>query len=440
MPSLPRLLAIMGSGETAPTMAKVHRGVLDRLGEGLGSRAVPAVALDTPYGFQENADQLSARTVDYFRQSVGYEIDVARFRAADDDPVARERAMAQIRAAAYVFAGPGSPTYALGQWARSPVPDLLAAKLAPGGPGGCVTFASAAAVTLGRRAVPVYEIYKVGAPPTWAAGLDLLAGLGLPVAVIPHFDNAEGGTHDTRYCYLGERRLRILEAELSGDEFVLGVDEHSAAIIDFDDQTLAVEGNGSVHVRRETATSSFPSGTTVTLDEVRRAGTHPDHAVDAPVAQSSAGADDSPPPAAPTAGLLTDVVHHHGDFGEAIGAGDVDAAVASVLATEQALVDWSADTLQSDEPDRARAMLREMVVTLGDLARTGTRDPRETVAPFVDAVLAARDRARSARDFAVADELRDRLVTAGVEIHDAPEGTTWALRGEDPPGRGDPGR
>src|SRR5262245_12244971 len=131
--ALPRLLTIMGSGETAPTMVKVHRGLLDRLADAAAGPPGPAVMLDTPYGFQENADQLSARTIDYFRQSVGHEIEVASYRSAGDDPVARERAMAQIRAAAYVFAGPGSPTYALGQWADSPVPELLSAKLTAGG-------------------------------------------------------------------------------------------------------------------------------------------------------------------------------------------------------------------------------------------------------------------------------------------------------------------
>ena len=58
------ILAIMGSGETAPTMAKVHRALLDRLGAG----PVPAAILDTPYGFQENADDLSARTVALLRR------------------------------------------------------------------------------------------------------------------------------------------------------------------------------------------------------------------------------------------------------------------------------------------------------------------------------------------------------------------------------------
>ena len=41
MTALPRILTIMGSGETTPNMARVHRAILDRLGE----RPVPAVDL-----------------------------------------------------------------------------------------------------------------------------------------------------------------------------------------------------------------------------------------------------------------------------------------------------------------------------------------------------------------------------------------------------------
>ncbi len=112
-----------------------------------------------------------------------------------------------------------------------------------------MTFASAAALTLGSHTVPVYEIYKVGEEPRWLDGLDLLTPLGLPVAVIPHYDNAEGGTHDTRFCYLGERRLAVLERMLPSDHFVLGVDSHTALVLDLVAGTATVMGLGGVTVR-----------------------------------------------------------------------------------------------------------------------------------------------------------------------------------------------
>ncbi len=415
----PRLLAIMGSGETAPTMVKTHRALLDRAGPGV------AVLLDTPYGFQENADIVSSRAVEYFQQSVGRPMDVASFRSSEVDTLTRETALAKVRAASYVFAGPGSPTYALGVWRDTSLPDLLAEKLRTGG---CVTFASAAALTLGLMTVPVYEIYKVGAVPTWERGLDLLAPAGLRAAVIPHYDNTEGGNHDTRFCYLGERRLQMLERDLPSGAFVLGVDEHTAAVLDLDDRTLAVTGNGCVTVRAGGGSTLFVAGATVGFDEVIAAAMDPggSEGVRANVTRPSPVA--ARPAASPT-GLLAEADRLDAAFAAALDERDVDGAVAALLELDQAIVDWSRDTLQSDEPDKARAVLRSMVVRLGEIARVGAQDPAATLAPFVDAMLEARDAARAEKDFATADRLRDRLVDAGVEVRDEAGKTTWSLPG-----------
>ena len=58
-------------------MAKVHRALFDRF----EARTVPAAIVDTPYGFQENADELSARTLEFFATSVGNPVEVASFRS-----------------------------------------------------------------------------------------------------------------------------------------------------------------------------------------------------------------------------------------------------------------------------------------------------------------------------------------------------------------------
>ena len=79
---------------------------------------------------------------------------------------------------------------------------------------------------------------------------------------------------------------------------------------------------------------------------------------------------------------------------------------------------------------RPRATLRRMVTRLGEVAVAGTLDPRELVSPFVDALVALRNRAREERAWALADDLRDRLVAAGIEVHDTPEGTVWLLAGQ----------
>ena len=110
---------------------------------------------------------------------------------------------------------------------------------------------------VGSPHVPVfYEIYKGGTDPFWEEGLDLLGPIGLHVAVIPHYDNTEGGTHDTRYCYLGEDRLEAMEAQLSAGEWVLGVDEHTVCVFDLVARTASVLGLGSVTIRAHGVRSS----------------------------------------------------------------------------------------------------------------------------------------------------------------------------------------
>lgn len=410
-----RLLTIMGSGETAPTMVKVHRSLIQRVG-------TPAVLLDTPYGFQENADDISARAQEYFVQSVGTPIGLVEFQRADVGTVATATAVARLREARYVFAGPGSPTYALRQWEGTAIPDALADTLAVEGG---VTFASAAALTLGVVTVPVYEIYKAGETPAWRPGLNLLErATGLRAAVIPHYDNAEGGHHDTRFCYLGERRLRALEAELPDGAFVLGVDEHTGVIIDLDAGTATVVGLGVLTVRTDGAGTTFPAGTILTLDDLR--ATTEGREV---VAREPAG--DAPPPDAravvASSPLLADAARLEASFADALARRDVPGTVGAILELEQVLVDWSADTLQSDEPDRARAVLRAMIARLGEVAVAGVADPRGALAPFVELLLGVRSAARAARDFGTSDTIRDGLVAAGVEVRDTAAGAEWDL-------------
>ena len=401
--ALPRLLTIMGSGETSPTMTKIHRELVDRL----GPPPVPAVLLDTPVGFQENADDIAAKAVEYFRESVQRDLAVARWRSAADDPLTYETMLARLREARYVFAGPGSPTYALAQWRGSQVPDLLAAKLRGGG---AVTFASAAALTLGAVSVPVYEIYKVGETPHWVDGLDLLAIAGLSVAVIPHFNNAEGGNHDTRFCYLGERRLRMMEEQLPDGAFVLGVDEHTAALFDLDAGTMTVAGLGVVTVRADGRSVEHPSGTTVAIADLRSGGDPGSRVTERPHAPSSDARTSSTSP------LLDDVARLEAAFDD----GD---AVGAILELDQLLVEWSRETFSADEYDRARAAFRTMIVRLGEMET----DPRPVVAPFVDALLEMRSVARAEGRWADADAVRDRLLDAGIEVMDGPEGSSWRL-------------
>jgi cyanophycinase-like exopeptidase len=427
----PRVLVIMGSGETAPTMVTPHREIVARF----GGAAPRAVLLDTPYGFQENAAEISQRTIDYFAQRVQLAIDIAGFpgplalNPADRSTQPTAAALARLRTADLVFAGPGSPTYALSTWRGSSVPEALADKLTHGG---ITVFSSAAALTVGRFSLPVYEIYKVGQPIHWLDGLDLLSplGFGEHCVVVPHWDNAEGGTHDTRFCYMGERRLAALEEMLPDDAWVLGIDEHTALVIDLDAGEAAVSGRGGVTVRRRGVLERIPAGTRLPVaDMVAAARGAPSPSATAPAgaaASSGSGAVESSAPA--RSPLLSEVARLEQAFAAAIAGRRANDAAEAILALDRTILDWSGDTLQTDDPDRARAVLHSLVHRLGESASAGLRDPKEPLAPLVERLIVLRAELRTEKAFQLADRLRDRLVAAGIELHDTPQGTTWSLR------------
>ncbi|NUW39169.1 hypothetical protein [Nonomuraea rhodomycinica] len=392
---MPGVLVLMGSGETSPTMVEVHRSVARRLPAG-----ARAVLLDTPYAFQENRADISARARRYFARSVGLEVRVAEGVAGAD----------------WVFSGPGSPTYALERWNDGPVGGDLRARVRARR--GATVLASAAACTAGVATAPVYEIYKAGAEPHWRPGLDLLEPLGLRVVVIPHFDNAEGGTHDTRYCYLGERRLSRMERELPPGTAVLGLDEHTAVLVDLGTEEVEVAGRGGLTIRRPDTRAVLPAGTRLTLGELRRLAEGGGAAATPPSSLSSASAQ-----GARQVTLAETIRACECRFQEAVAGGDPSAAARAVLDLEAELVRWSADTEEDDGGvDQARDLMRLLIARLGEAASEA--GVRRLAGPL----LALRDELRRAGRYADADALRDAMGRGGVQVEDTPDGPRWTTR------------
>ena len=435
--TLPRILTIMGSGETAPTMVSTHRRLVARL-----PQPVRAVVVDTPFGFQENAPELSARTVEYFRRSVNIDITVAGLLRTHDthvasDPVAVERGLRAIADSDYVFAGPGSPTYALRHWTGTPVARLVSDKLRDGG---IVTFASAAALTLGRATVPVYEIYKVGQDVQRLDGLDVLSTIGINAAVVPHWDNAEGGNHDTRFCYLGEPRLELFERLLDDETYVLGIDEHTALSIDIDASMASVSGNGTVTIRLRDRSFTFQSGATIPLSALQdpttieksnsmgvSAMSESPHGVgsgEQSAAERGRSTGSSPVEGGSLGGVVDSAAR---TFALALESRDAQTAVRVALELEHAMGAWAADPTQSDAMDRAHEALRSMISALGDAAVGGVTDPRQVVGPYVEAMLEVRAIVRAEKRFDLSDIIRDAFARLGVEVRDTPAGVEWLL-------------
>ena len=233
-----RKLVLMGSGENSPAMVTPHQNILKAL-----KKSSYRINLDTPYGFQENADEMTERILKYFETNVQKPIHDVHLRNSKEGT---ELALQEIAQADWLFSGPGSPTYALKVWKESGAAESFAEVLKRGS----IVMASAAAMTLGAKTMPVYEMYKVGDDPYWLDRLNILeAATGIRAAVVAHFNNTQGGTHDTRFCFIGERRMAVLEAALDTSTGVLGIDEHTGVSFDLDDQSVEVFGKGQVTYR-----------------------------------------------------------------------------------------------------------------------------------------------------------------------------------------------
>lgn len=406
-------LVLMGSGELTATMVEVHKEFLGRLGP-----SARAVFLDTPAGFQLNADQISEKAVAYFGQRVGHPLGVVSLKSSESAATLQgEKALAELRRADYILVGPGSPTYALRHWRETPVPGILAERVEAGA---VLAAASAAALTLGRFTLPVYEIYKVGEEPRWVEGLDLLGKFGLPVAVVPHWNNAEGGTHDTRFCYAGEARFRALQALLPEDVAVLGIDEHTACVLDFGRGTAEVRGVGRVTVRRAGGERVFGKGERFPLSVLGGAA-------------PAGGGEEPPPTPSETAGgeaaagetLGDEVRRIESAFHGALERGDGEGAVGALLDLDHRL--WASHRDFADEGvlSQAREAFREMLVLLGQEPLPGRARGAEPETSLVEDLVALRDRWRGEGKWAEADALRERLRTAGIQLEDTPGGARW---------------
>jgi len=268
MKSIPRSqpgpLALLGSGETAASGRRAFEWLFRRV-----DHPVRVAILETPAGFQPNSRQVAQDVADFLESHLpGYHPSVtvvpARKRGtpfSPDDPGLVDA----ILSADCVFLGPGSPTYTVRQLRGSVVWEAVRARYATGA---ALVLASAAVLAVGAQTLPVYEIYKAGSDLGWHPGLNLLGTAGVAATFIPHWNNREGGAGlDTSHCFVGPERFATLRAMLPAEAPVVGIDEHTALILD-PEGVGWVLGAGEVSIESGGAVQTHSTGATFPLAEI----------------------------------------------------------------------------------------------------------------------------------------------------------------------------
>jgi hypothetical protein len=262
--TIPGLIAMLGSGETGPVGGAAYELLARR-----ADTPLRVAILETPAGFQPNSSQVAGKVAEFMRvrlQNYHPAIDLlaARQRGTPESPD-NPQVTQSLCAADLIFLGAGSPTYAVRQLQDSCAWHRLVARHRRGAG---VATASAATIAFGAYALPVYEIYKVGEELHWQPGLDLFGPYGLSLVFLPHWNNTEGGAElDTSHCYMGQARYERLLALLPPEATVLGIDEHTALVVDLEAGLAEVLGHGTVTLVREGEEQQVSRGETFALRE-----------------------------------------------------------------------------------------------------------------------------------------------------------------------------
>lgn len=206
--------------------------------------------LETPTGFEVNAVHgWPERQELFFRKHlVNYHPEVTRIRTWRKDgaySTQNPQIVDTITRQDFIYSGAGSPSYVIKHLAESrALTNLIDAHEK----GTTLCFGSATAIASGSFAIPVYEIFKVGEDPYWQKGLGLFEKYNLRLAIVPHWDNREGEDFDSTRCWMGKTRFASLVDMLPPGVTALGIDETTAVLFDFHNNTGTVLGKGNAHV------------------------------------------------------------------------------------------------------------------------------------------------------------------------------------------------
>ncbi len=258
-------VVLISSGETSQTGGLIFRKIAAPLPKGFRISI-----LETPAGFELNSAGVAQRVAEAILLRIGDcapRIDVipARRKGTPQSPDV-PGVVEPLQIADLIYMGAGSPTYAVRQLRGS---LAWQAVLAGWQQGVELVMASAAAVAMGKYTLPVYEIFKAGEDPEWKPGLDLFGPLGWKLAVVSHWNNAEGGEElDTSRCFIGRERFDALRRALPPGAAVLGLDEHTSVFLDWDSGKGVVEGKGTITILRDGKELNLSSGAEFPLVEL----------------------------------------------------------------------------------------------------------------------------------------------------------------------------
>jgi hypothetical protein len=233
-----------------------------------------------------------------------------------------------------------------------------------------------------------------------------------------------------------------LERQLPGDTVVIGIDEYTACLFDLPAGECRVQGAGNVTVRFQGQEWTFAPGTSFSFERLRAGvlATGGDGALHAATPSPAARSliqlarvlDTAPAPAAQRALIQQAHAEMHALASDAAPDGTLveappDEAASYLLQIARALGETDEPGLKRDLLDRAHDAMHELAADEGHAANAddGAPPSPQEIAPYLDTLIEVRTQLRSAKQYALADEIRKRLADVNIVLEDSSTGTTW---------------
>jgi cysteinyl-tRNA synthetase len=206
----------------------------------------------------------------------------------------------------------------------------------------------------------------------------------------------------------------------------LGIDEHTACIIDLQTQRIDIQGIGNVTIRKKRREIKFGKGEQISLDILLKEPnlTEWHHEVD-----------DDPKQSRDLKGSEADLLKKVNDIENSFQTGlthyDSKHTTTALLKLDSLIWKAQRDLENEENIAQAREILRDSIVLLGAELEISPRRLREFLTPLVEAILQLRERFRNEKKWSEADRIREILQHAHIQVEDTKDGFQWYIIDED---------
>ena len=229
---------------------------------------------------------------------------------------------------------------------------------------------------------------------------------------------------------MGEPRFQKLEAMLPDDATIIGIDEHTACIIDLNAQQIYIQGIGNITIRKMGHEKKFGKKDRISIEALVKEINQRDW-----TPQDLYGTDQGDVLEISEADITSKINKIKTSFQDGLANHDQKEMTNALLELDSII--WKAQNDLEDEErlSEAREIFRDFIVILGAELGISHHHLRKYLSPIVEQMLQLRARFRNEKKWSEADLIRDILQQSNIQVEDTKDGVRWQIADEDTSGQ-----